>query len=441
MYRKHLFLVAGLLWHAATFAQAKMPSLEEVASKFYNTYETSSVTDLYTFEKRPGRWAVTVLEWKVGQMAPKGSYLYFAADSGGYRPLPLPLKADTAWIDFRKHVDDFQLASYGIHAYYGYHGWYKDVIAALSGKASLSDSALNSLARAYSTYASCMLTDQADDGLKSDLFDLPLARNCLTAMQRERYHDIESKAIEAFGHLVWQNPRFETIVGKVPIKYANEVMVEFHTYLTYADSFAVNFPLPDRLYPDTIVAKARLILEKCPADAILLSLGDNDFYPILYLQQYFHFRTDVRLINRNLIGLDRFIYMAGQPQFQSRPVRISVTPQVYEGQRNDYLIMGDRPTAMPFAEVMDTLQKGHRGDNGALTLPSREFILRRGLGNDTVHFREAKYYVLKTDWVFLDLLNNLNGRRLACETLFDDSDSLLPLNAYFEQVDDHLFVY
>lgn len=88
MYRNQLLLIAGLLWHAATFAQAKMPSLEEVASKFYNTYETGSTADLYTFEKRPGRWAVTVLEWKVDQMAPKESYLYFAADSGGYRLEP-----------------------------------------------------------------------------------------------------------------------------------------------------------------------------------------------------------------------------------------------------------------------------------------------------------------------------------------------------------------
>jgi hypothetical protein len=191
-----------------------------------------------------------------------------------------------------------------------------------------------------------MLNNQTGDGLKSDLFDLPLARNCLTPVQREHYHQTESQAIETFRRLALQNPNFETIVGKAPIKYANEVMVEFHTYLTYADSFAVTFALPDNLYPDTVVQKAQQVLEKCPPGAILLSLGDNDLYPILYLQQHSHFRTDVRLINRNLIGLDRFIYMAGQPQFQSQPVQLSVTTSAYKGDTNNFLFLKDRPAAM-----------------------------------------------------------------------------------------------
>ena len=439
MYQKRLLLFAGLLWHSVTFAQSNLPSIEEVADKFYNTYETGSSTAEYRFEKRPGRWTVTVRQWDGLRLVPTGKYLFFDVDSGGYQRLLLPPKADTARVDFRKDIDDFQLANYRIHGYYGYDGWYKDVIATLSVKGPLFDSALNSLARAYSTYANCMVTNQGDDGLKSDLLDLPLASNCMTPAQRERYHQIESKAIETFSRLVRQNPNFETIVGKVPIKYANEVMVEFHTYLTYADSFAVNFSLPDHLYPDDVVAKARQVLEKCPADAILLSLGDNDFYPILYLQQHLHVRSDVRLINRNLIGLDRFIYMAGQPQFQSQPVRLSVTPRAYKGPTNDYLFLKDRSTAMPFSEVVDTLQNGHGDENGALTLPAKEFILRRGMGNDTVHFRETTRYILKTDWILLDLLNNLHGRRLACETLLEDS--LVPLNTYFVQVDDNLFVY
>jgi len=198
-------------------------------------------------------------------------------------------------------------------------------------------------------------------------------------------------------------------------------MVEFHTYLTYADSFATTFPLPDSLYPDTVFQKARRVLEKCPRDAILLSLGDDDFYPILYLQQHSHLRTDVRLINRNLIGIDRFIYMSGQPQFQSQPVRLSVTPAAYEGATNNFLFLKDRSAAMPFSEVLDTLQKGQLDENGGRTLPGKEFILRRGPGPDTVHFRETTYYIVKTDWVLLDILNNLHGRRLACETLLEDS--------------------
>ena len=393
MYTKPLLFLTGLLLHGAIFAQQPTPSIEAIANKFYNTYDTKASDHIYGFEKHGRQWRVSFMKWEGGLFLPAGSYLFYDADSGGYRPLPLSAKSDTGWVDYRQHVDDYALAGYHIHVYYGYAGWYKDVIAALSGQPTLSDTSLNSLARAYSAYASCLLTDQSGDALKSDLFNLPLARNCLTPDQREKYHAIESKAIEAFAQLSRQNPDFETIVGKSPIKYANEVMVEFHTYLTYADSFAMTFRLPDALYPDTVIAKSRRVLEKCPPDAILLSLGDNDFYPILYVQHHLNVRTDVRLINENLIGLDRYIFMAEQPQFQSNPVHLSVTPRQYQGGINDYLYLMDRPTAMPFPEVIDTLLRGHRNKDGALTLPGKEFVLQRlskTAKSDTLHFRQAK---------------------------------------------------
>ena len=78
---------------------------------------------------------------------------------------------------------------------------------------------------------------------------MPMTRNCMSAAQREKYHQIKSKAIFTFSRLSQQNPNFETNVGKIPIKYANEVMQEFHSYLTYLDNFAATYSLPDHLYP------------------------------------------------------------------------------------------------------------------------------------------------------------------------------------------------
>jgi hypothetical protein len=131
MYQKHLLLIASLLGHFVTFAQPTLPSIEEVASKFYNTYQTDGGQE-YSMEKRADRWMVAVKEWKAPQLVLTGRYLYFAADSGGYLHLPLPAKTDTPWVNFRQHIDDYDLANYHIQAYYGYDGWYKDVIASLS---------------------------------------------------------------------------------------------------------------------------------------------------------------------------------------------------------------------------------------------------------------------------------------------------------------------
>jgi hypothetical protein len=446
MYKSLLLLLASLFLHLAVVSQKVGPSIEEIAARFYNTYECSSPNLFFNFENRAGQWRVSLkIPVENSINFPMGSYLFFDADSGGFKKLPFPLKRDTIQVDFRQYLDSYLLSNFHIHEYYGYNGWYKDVISALSGKERLSDSALYSLACAYCRYASCMVTDQSDDDSKNDLFNMPMTRNCMSAAQREKYHQIESKAIFTFSRLSQQNPNLETLVGKIPVKYANEVMEEFHTYLTYFDNFAASYSLPDHLYPDTVVAKMRRVLEKCPENAILLSLGDNDFYPVLYIQQKLGVRKDVYLIHRHLIGVDRFIYMANKPQFQSKPLQLSVKYEQYKGTTNDYILLGHRSSPMPFTEVIDTILKGHLNEYNALTLPSNEFIIKRAPQNannrneTTILFQETTPYILKEDWILLDILNNLNGRRLVCVNRLDGS--LAPLNQYFVQKDDDLFVY
>lgn len=46
------------------------------------------------------------------------------------------------------------------------------------------------------------------------------------------------------------------------------------------------------------------MLNNCDSNAILLTYGDNDTYPLWYLQEVEGYRTDVRIINYNLLGAD-----------------------------------------------------------------------------------------------------------------------------------------
>jgi hypothetical protein len=445
MAKRTLLFICCLLPGILSFSQQPGPSIEEIAAKFYNSYDISNQNIIINFEKRDRQWKVGVRTFQGSDVVRVGSYLFFDSDSGGYRQLPLHSKTDTEWVDFNKYVDSYLVNYYHLHRYFGYDGWYKDVIAHLSGKDQLSDSALYSLGRAYSEYASCLLNDQGDDAIKSEIFTMPMAVNCMTLPQREKYASIESQAINSFARLSHQNPGFETIVGEIPIKYANEVMAAFHTYLTYSDSFAANYRLPTDLYSSELLGKARRVLEKCPKNAILLSLGDNDFYPLLYVQQALGLRRDVFLINWSLIGIDRFIYRATQPQFLAKPVRLSVAGQQYKGNANNFVYLGDDQPAMGFAAVIDTIRNGRRNEYGGASLPAREFIIRRTSGktnainDDTLHFRVEGGFLVKNDWVLLDILNNLDGRKLCCETPLDGV--LAPLNRYCERVDDDLYVY
>jgi hypothetical protein len=232
---------------------------------------------------------------------------------------------------------------------------------------------------------------------------MPMARNCMTSDQLAKYKSIETQGIRCYYRLKKQNKNFQTLVGNIDLKYANEVMVEFHTYLTYADNFAETFPLPDSLYPDSVIQKAKRVLGKCPPDAILLSLGDNDFYPIRYVQHHMGLRKDVYLINENLIAVDRFIYMASQPQFKSKSVKLSVSYEQYKDNMNDYILLKDSGSAIEFGAVIDTIQKGRRNKDGVLSIPGNDFIIKRTTGetnkvdDGVIHFKKTTTYLLKNE--------------------------------------------
>ena len=63
-------------------------------------------------------------------------------------------------------------------------------------------------------------------------------------------------------------------------------------------------------------------LQSCDHDAILITLGDNDTFPLWYLQQVEHQRTDIDIYNINLTGFSRTIDII-QRNRDRRPVYVS----------------------------------------------------------------------------------------------------------------------
>lgn len=83
-------------------------------------------------------------------------------------------------------------------------------------------------------------------------------------------------------------------------------------------------------------------MAQCDKNAIIFTNGDNDTFPLWYVQEVENFRTDMRVVNYMLASGDWYVHQLGKKVYESERLPLTLTPDQYNKGINDYIPVLER---------------------------------------------------------------------------------------------------
>ncbi|MGP1514423.1 MAG: glycosyltransferase family 117 protein [Bacteroidales bacterium] len=154
------------------------------------------------------------------------------------------------------------------------------------------------------------------------------------------------------------------------------------------------------------------ILNSCDKNAILFVDGDNDTYPLWYAQHVEKIRTDVRVINRQMLNNDYYINLLTKPIYELEPLKMTFSIGDYRAGVMDEVQILPNFDTISLKKALKLIKEDNIPDpkfgNHIKNLNYNKFIVN--IDGKNIVFTVNDAVLSKRDIIMMDIIASNNDR-------------------------------
>lgn len=410
-----ILLLLSFFFIKKTYSQDTYPLFEDIVTTFFKTYTLNEGQTYQSIRFIKAFEGYFIEEYDYDIKLYHNKKLFWSVKSKTY--LSLNFAKNTTSSEaisevFLKHSDAHR---FNKSPYYGYINWDKDVIRLLEGKEKLTDDELYALGRSYASLSGNLLSNNS--GLADSLSMFPLKEtglNQLNKKQLKKYRTYVGKSTKAYESLCYRNPNYKTLVGGICHKLHNEYTSSFLNVRLYQNEEEALKELPKELYSDFFLDFAKNSLDSCEPNAILFTSGDNDTFPLLYLQAQKEYRQDVTVINLSLLNSNRYVnYLRSNNIFKAPAIKMQLSIDAYKGDKLGYINLKSFEASVRLEDEIKLINQesnqSKKEQNFTTFFPSKRLKLNFK-NSATLPINIDKDYISKAEILVFDIIQQNNNR-------------------------------